>query len=103
MTETEAAYVAGLLEGEGCFDFNAGDPRYPRIRCETTDRDVADKLVELVGGRISLSKRRQAHHKQAYMWFLNGRDNVEPVLVAIRPWMSQRRTAKIDELLNSYV
>ena len=37
------------------------------------------------------------------MWFLNGRDNVEPVLIAIRPWMSQRRTAKIDELLNSYV
>ena len=102
MTETEAAYVAGLLEGEGCFDFNAGDPRYPGsgARLRTA---MADQLVELVGGRISLSKRRQAHHKQAYMWFLNGRDNVEPVLVAIRPWMSQRRTAKIDELLNSYV
>ena len=84
MTETEAALV-GLREAEGCLTSTLATLGTQGSGCETTDRDVADQLVELVGGRISLSKRRQAHHKQAYMWFLNGRDNVEPVLVAIRP------------------
>lgn len=102
MTENEAAFVAGLLEGEGCFDFNASDVRYPRIRCETTDKDVAYRLLALAGGRITEPKRRQPHHKQSYMWFLNGRDRVRPVLEAIRPWMSQRRGEKIDFLLRSY-
>lgn len=102
MTESEIAYAAGLLEGEGCFDWN-GRARYPRIRCESTDRDVIEWLHAKLGGRIYEPTKKQPHHKQSYMWVLNGRSKVEPLLLAIKPWMKGRRADKIDQLLRSYL
>ncbi len=102
MTENEIAYVAGLLEGEGCFDYNASNVRYPRVRCESTDRDVIYWLRDVIGGRVHTPTKQQPHHKQSYMWVLNGREKVEPLLRDILPWLKSRRAAKVRLLLRSY-
>lgn len=102
MTSEEAAWVAGILEGEGCFDGNAGKACYPRIRVQMTDLDVIERLQSLTGGRITYPKNKRAHWKQTALLVINGRSLVEPVLRAVRPWMGARRGAKIDALLAVY-
>lgn len=50
MTETELAWVAGLIEGEGTFFCTKRrERRYPVIAVGMTDEDVIQKLYLLVG------------------------------------------------------
>lgn len=51
MNDLELAWVAGLLEGEGCFTVkgNAGIKRNIAVRCQMTDKDVLDRLATFVG------------------------------------------------------
>lgn len=103
MTSEEVAWVAGVLEGEGCFDYNR-TPKYPRVRLEMADGDVVERVHALVGcGRISEpTSRNPGRWRATKLLVINGRDNVEPLLVAIRPWLGERRGAKVDELLDTW-
>lgn len=98
MTEAEAAWVAGIIEGEGCIDGNASSARYARVRVEMADFDVIDRLHALVGGRVSTPARRAAHHKPTRLLTVTKKDEVWPLLDAIEPWMSSRRAWKIGSL-----
>lgn len=97
MKRDEAAWLAGLLEGEGCFD--AMRARYPRIRVEMTDRDVVERVRSLVGTSASIqTPKRRPHHKPSFMLQIIG-PSVPALLRQIRPWLGQRRGMKVDELL----
>jgi hypothetical protein len=54
------AYIAGLLDGEGCFvsNYSSCPARYPSIRVEITQtrRDLLEWIQSLLGGKI-----RQKH------------------------------------------
>lgn len=104
MTAEEIAYVAGLLEGEGCFTFNhPKTQKYPKIRMETTDYDVACRVQSYFDcGTIRTVKKRKAHWKQSYVFQISAVEQVREALLAIRPWMSERRAERIDLLLSSY-
>lgn len=97
MTTAETAYVAGLLEGEGCFDFNRL-PQYPRVRVEMSDADVIERLQALVGGRVTVPAQRQAHHRSTKLLTINGAA-ARDLMRAVRPWMGRRRRSRIETLL----
>lgn len=100
MTAAETAWVAGVLEGEGCFDYNR-TPKYPRIRLEMTDGDVVHRVQALTGGSIRLPRNRHpSKWKDSVLLTLNG-DRAVSVMRAIRPWMGERRQEKIDTLLSA--
>ena len=47
--DCELAWLAGLLEGEGCFSMaNAGAHRYPAVRVEMASRDVVERAARLL-------------------------------------------------------
>lgn len=103
MTNEEAAWLAGILEGEGCFDFNNGNNhQYPRIRIEMRDKDVIERVAVLCGGngRVRETTRIEKHHN-TFKFQVCQKDRVQEVLAAIRPWMSERRGEKIDSMLVS--
>lgn len=97
MTPHDEGWVAGLLEGEACFDFNRA-PKYPRIRVEMTDKDVIYRLQMLVGGRVSLPGRRSNVWKQSYLLTINGQAAVD-LMRWVKPMMGERRQEKIESLL----
>lgn len=98
MTEAETAWVAGVLEGEGCFDHNR-TARYPRIRLEMTDADVVERVRSLVGGSLRRPRNRHpSRWKDSLLLTVNG-DAALRLMVAVRPWMGSRRGEKIDSLL----
>ena len=111
MSEVEVAWVAGLLEGEGSFGLrayhgtsngNRGGVRSLGISCGMTDEDTILKLHNIVGiGNFNPERRvkRSETHKPMYIWQVNKRADCVALMETIRPHMSMRRRAKIDELL----
>lgn len=96
----DAAWLAGILEGEGCFDTHGNSPR---VRVKMTDKDVVERAAQMMGGRVNENRwyRREGKKPQweaavTGAWAYN-------VMVVVRPFMGARRGEKIDELMALYL
>lgn len=96
LSPTDLAWLAGLLEGEGCFSYRAGCT--PTISVGMADRDVMDRVAVLMGGHVLTAKKRQPHHKTLYIVNLNG-TRAHRLMRTLQPFMGERRAAKIGEIL----
>lgn len=106
MTEVETAWVAGLIEGEGCICEYARSHRskkykYWQIRVTMTDFDVLEKLLKTTGaGRIYDHPPGRGNRKRAWVWTVYRQEEVYRILEAIYPHMGNRRRGKIQEAFN---
>lgn len=97
MTDTEIAWLAGWLEGEGYFGYNNGSPF---IRAKSVDYDTLLKVQATAGkGNIRVEHTDKEHHKDTWEWAVFGINAVN-VMLAIRDYMGERRTSKIDRALS---
>lgn len=88
LTETEAAYFAGILDGEGTFDLRGG--RSVRLIIGNCNTDLMEWLI-VIGGGVHMTKQfpnRQPH----YRWQLNQRGDVLKLLMQVEPYMLIKRT-----------
>ena len=110
MTEKEMIiYIAGLLEGEGCFDtYDNGSGRlYARVILKMTDKDIIEKYasyVEQLTNRTTPKKiyecvQKVENHKTQYAYYLQG-SAAFTIMNKLKPFMGVRRSNKIDELLS---
>jgi hypothetical protein len=101
----DAAWIAGYLEGEGCFFAQVSSRGYVRIgvKVNSTDGDVLQHLCSLIPqGRMrgpAPPHKNSLGTKPLWHWELHVRVAVVELINQIRPWMSVRRTAQIDALL----
>jgi|SRR5215475_2018909 len=86
----ESAYVAGIIDGEGCVQFSwARTTMFARILVVNTNLDLLMALKEQYGGDISKLTRRLGW-SQAYQWRLQHSravdllDEVYPFLIVKR-------------------
>lgn len=98
LTNTEQdAWIAGILEGEGCF--NVTKRKQVRITCSMTDLDVIERLHRYIGKGYILTDKQRGHYKRQYRWWCcNGEDILE-ILDRVQPYMGQRRLARIQECI----
>ena len=105
MENTDIAWLAGILEGEACFDFyqyksSKKTTKYPRIRVEMRDRDIIERVKKIMGGgSVCIIKGKQENHSTTYIVRLCDRKKLKPVLEAILPFMSERRSTRILEMI----
>jgi hypothetical protein len=102
MTDIEAAWLAGLLEGEGYFQITKPRPHHPTqvvIRLAMTDKDVVEKAARLLNNIPVNEKAKTTERKTIYAISLSKRDEVEKILLQILPFMGSRRSKKINECL----
>jgi hypothetical protein len=101
MVDVDVAWVAGIIEGEGAVMLTK-NPMRVRVRVCMTDRDVIESLCSKTKlGTLALETwRKRPNRKQVYVWEVRKQNEVQQLLVAIRPFMHSRRTKKIDEVLN---
>ncbi len=110
MYETDVAWSAGLLEGEGCFTVfrrtsAKWDHKTSAIHCEMTDEDTIRRLHSIfkVGnvifrdGRVPRNDRAQ--RKPTWIWSVNNHEGIALVLESVLPYLEQRRAAKAHEIL----
>ena len=97
-TRENLAWCAGIIDGEG---YIAARPIKDtnsvglQILVEMSDEDVIRLLAQRLGiGKVSGPFRRKspAHHKQTWGYGVYGK-NAYAVLIAILPWLCERRRA----------
>ncbi len=93
MSEVQAAWLAGIIDGEGCLDAPRGNAR---IRIKMTDHDVVLRAAELLQARTywELAPDR----KPLLVAQITGAPAVA-ALRAVLPYLGSRRTAKATDLI----
>lgn len=112
-SETEIAWLAGLLEGEGSFLIQRRGNWRSQIwvSIQMSDKDVIERALQVFPSTNKLSYRDRTKQKGdpgvgrdfrrwsgAYSTKWAGYQ-AEELMRLVRPYMGERRGAKIDELL----
>jgi len=108
-TDTEAAYLAGLLDGEGtislyCVKQDSQKRTHsfkPAVAVSNTDMGMMERVLRITGcGKVVQSRLDDGMHKPCFRWLLSPLQ-IEPVLRRVLPYLdSKQRQA---ELLLSYL
>ena len=74
ITELEAAWIAGFIDGDGAIMLAKVGKRFrrPLVAADSADLEILEFLSEKVGGTIIKKTRAKDHHRQAYTWRLAG-------------------------------
>ena len=93
LKETEKAYIAGILDGEGCVSIaksNRSYLNYPyyqlRVIIAMSDKNVIDLLTKKLGGYQQSIKMKNINHKISYRWQLTC-DDAENFLRLIEKYL----------------
>lgn len=95
-------WLAGILEAEGTF--GAGPPSEPNriyIRIEMVDYDVVEYVGIWFQRTVTPGRRASEQRQASYLTQVTGRRAVN-LMIALRPYMGQRRQAQIDAALASF-
>lgn len=97
----EAAWVAGLFEGEGCIYIDASTtPHRVHLEVKMTDEDTIRRLHAVVGcGNVTAQATTNPRHLSTWKWKTADAWEVRRFLHLVRPWLGDRRGAKADEAL----
>lgn len=101
ISEPDIMWLAGLLEGEGCFDETS--TKTPRVRLCMTDPDVVDRASVIIGTHVANVRTMQARterHLSKYSLDINGIPALE-LMERLLLQMGGRRSTKIRELLRN--
>jgi hypothetical protein len=95
------AWLAGLIEGEGCFYIQPGRTGSSLIKVQMTDEDVIRKCERIAGcGVITGPHHRVAGQKAVWTWTVARGKHVLALAYAIYPFMCSRRQAKLVTLVD---
>lgn len=104
-SETDIAWAAGLLEGEGSFIVRAvkadGRRRRMSVSIEMSDEDVIERIAAVFGSstsNVTTVQPRKDGWSRTWSKRWNGAE-AEKVMRAVLPYMGERRAAKIRECL----
>lgn len=104
ITDIDAAWLAGLLEGEGSFLFPSPScyPSQVGVSLQMTDEDVVARVGRLIGATYRRSIPPNPAWSPTFIIQVRGRRALS-VMQAILPFMGERRTARIRALMQHIV
>ena len=85
----DVAWLAGLLEGEGCFSLKK--EKYPRISLGMTDEDVVIRAASLI-------KVRVYHHKNVWSFHVHGAYAIQ-WMMTLYPFFGKRRKEMVVSII----
>jgi len=93
-------WLAGYLEGEAHF---RGEDT-PKIIIETIDKDIAERVSQLIGGKIHTQNPRQSNWSATYIAYIVSIFSYQAlaVMTQIHPLMGKRRTEKIALIRSTF-
>lgn len=96
----DAAWLAGLLDGEGCFDSTRGNPR---IRVKMADLDVVLRAADIMDATTYGEDRSWpgVERKPLLTAQVTG-DRALAVMRAVLPWLGSRRSARVTEIITEH-
>jgi hypothetical protein len=100
----QVIWAAGLFEGEGSvtMTYTPRDGVRPRavIQLTSTDRDVIDRFAAVWGfGTVLEVDDPRPNCRRRWTYTVGGFERVRVVLEAMLPWLGERRSAKVAEVI----
>ncbi len=104
--DTEAAYAAGILDGEGSIQFTRNRKvrlPSPTVSICSTDRELLEWFRSRIGGTIIRKRTYRPHHSPSFDWKLTDRKALQ-FLAIVRPFLViKRKIVRCDLLLSDYL
>lgn len=99
--DAEIAWMAGIYEGEGCLVLLKRAIGSCQLTIQMCDEDVLQKVLHVAGvGRIDGPYRENIpNRKPRWCFSVSRRDDLLYLLPLLRPWLGERRRARVDEAL----
>jgi hypothetical protein len=94
LQEAEKAYLAGIIDGEGCITAfkNKGKKTVnPEFRIQMTDRNPIDLFSEYFGGNVSTHIPKEVKHKISYVYHTTGKKTHE-ILKLVTPYLKVKKS-----------
>jgi hypothetical protein len=103
LTKSELHWLAGLLEGEGCFTTGGGERPAAYVKLAMTDLDVVARAAGLMGISTDQIRERPRHptHQTCYEISIGGTRALK-LMKKVYPLMGIRRRQRIEELLERF-
>ncbi len=106
LTNAEAAYIAGIVDGEGTVSLvrhHRGEHRRPVVSVANTERDLLTYLQQTIGaGRITSKCIAKDHHTPSFVFAIYSRQALE-LLRQIRPYLRTHKRMRAQLLLEQYL
>lgn len=106
LLETDAAYIAGIVDGEGTISLlrhHAGEFRRPVVSVANTDYALLQYLLDTIGaGRITNKRTAKRHHTPSFTFVVYSRQALA-LLEQITPFLRTYKRARAELLLQSYL
>lgn len=102
MSRDDLHWLAGLLEGEGCFVYfrTPYQQDRPGIQLKMTDEDVVERAAKLLNAP-SVRPQDRPDRKRTFVCAITGEPAAE-MMRQLLPLMGERRSAKIREVLDEW-
>ncbi|KKK76143.1 hypothetical protein LCGC14_2866650 [marine sediment metagenome] len=101
ITRENIIWLAGLLEGEGCFSNRVGKHRRIMICVAMTDKDVIADIADLTQVSIHGPYRRNTRYKVQWGVSLHG-GKAAGFMMMVYPFMHARRKQQINHVLGEW-
>jgi hypothetical protein len=106
LSETEAAYIAGLVDGEGSITLSRkhrNENRHLGLTISSTELPMLEFVLAATGvGKITNKARSQPHHSHSYAYAVYNRQALQ-ILEQIHPHLLSYKSARSALAIRDYV
>src|ERR1700733_8760618 len=106
LRESEAAYIAGIIDGEGTITLtrtHRGENRRPIVSVSSTERALLQYLRLVIGaGRTTNKRRSRTHHSASFAYVISSR-NALALLSQISQYLHTYKLRRANLLLREYL
>jgi len=102
-TDTELAWAAGFLDGEGHFGFYKSGRSRGRLHIEAAQvrREPLDRLQTYLGGRV-YGPYKHGHKQDYYQWMVDNIEKCMEIIALLRPYLSAPKIEQADLSLQKW-
>ena len=106
LDQTDAAYIAGIIDGEGTVTLSRrhrSENRHVVVSISNTDRPLLEYVLNSVGaGKITNKITSQSHHTPSFTYAISNRQALA-LLNQIFPYLRTYKAKRSDIILRDYI
>ena len=106
LSSTNAAYIAGLIDGEGTITLSrrhANEHRQLVISISNTERSLLNFVLEVAGaGKITTKRTSKEHHSPGFAYAISNRQGLS-LLSQVAPYLRSYKRLRACLVLDHYV
>ena len=106
LTPTDAAYIAGLIDGEGTITMtrkHRNENRQLAITISNTEKDLLDFTLNAVGaGKITNKRTTRTNHTPSFTYAIYNRQALH-LLEQVYPWLRSYKVKRAELILKNYL